>query len=43
MAKQCRDNVDFEIRKNINILADTAAKSARRRIKDNRDNHLPRQ
>lgn len=43
VAKQCRDNVDFEIRKNINILADTAAKSARRRIKDNRDNHLPRQ
>lgn len=43
VAKQCRDNIDFEKRKDINILADTAAKSARRRIKDSRDNHLPKQ
>lgn len=43
MAKQCRDNVEFEAKKDINILADTAAKSAWRKIKDNRGNHLPRQ
>lgn len=43
VAKQCRENVEFEVRKDINILADTAAKSAWRRIKDNRGNDLPRQ
>lgn len=42
MAKQCRDNVEFEITKDINSSSDTAAKSSSRRIKDNRGNHLPR-
>lgn len=43
MAKQWRDNVEFEVRKDVNVLADTAAKSAWRRIKGNRGNNLPRQ
>lgn len=42
VAKQCGDNVEFEVRKDINILADTAAKSAWRRIKDNRGSNLSR-
>lgn len=34
MAKQRRDNVEIKVRKNINISAETEAKSAWRRIKD---------
>jgi len=43
VAKHCRQNVEFAVRNDINILADTAAKSAWRGIQDNRSNHLPRQ
>lgn len=43
VAKQRRENNEFKVGKDIYILADTAAKSAWKRIKDNRGNHLPRQ
>lgn len=38
MAKQCTDDVEIKIRNNINILAETEAKSAWRRIQDSRGN-----